>query len=339
MVAEELSTVVDDEVRALASRPGASAVGAVRLRGDGVERHVAGTDLPDGLEASSALFEAGSLTKVVTTVLLAAAVGRGEVSLTTRLWEVLVRPGGGRDAGASLEQLASHTAGAPPTPLPPLQTLRKTGRWLLHREDPWAGVDSHGLQRALAERSGPAGGRPLYSNVGVAVLAQALVEAAGAADYEQLVRDRVVGPLGLTSTTTRPDDEQQRRRVGGRSRRGRAVPSWDLTAAVGAGGLLTTADDLLTFSLAWLRPDEGPLAEAVQLVLEHRVGERQVPMGWQPPPRPGRDLRWHNGGTGGCSAWWSVGDGAAVVVLHGTSRLVDPVGLRLHRRLVPEHAV
>ena len=62
----------------------------------------------------TAVFEAGSVTKAVTGLLLALAIDSGEVSAADRLDRFL--PGTGRAGRAPLAALATHTSGLPRLP-------------------------------------------------------------------------------------------------------------------------------------------------------------------------------------------------------------------------------
>ncbi len=64
-----------------------------------------------GLVAEDAVFELGSITKVVTGLLLAVAVTRGEVTLQTPLQACL--PAARPRSPITLGALASHSAGLP----------------------------------------------------------------------------------------------------------------------------------------------------------------------------------------------------------------------------------
>jgi CubicO group peptidase (beta-lactamase class C family) len=121
----------------------------------------------------ASVFQIGSVTKVVTALLLADAVARGELTLDTPLAHCL--PGARVPSPITLEQLATHTAGLPR--LPP-GLLRQA---LRHRADPYRDVTAGYLVGALAAtrpRSAP-GARVRYSNFGAALLAEALSRRAG----------------------------------------------------------------------------------------------------------------------------------------------------------------
>lgn len=322
-------------MRRRADRSGPTAGGVLSSAPDGAtSTETSGAGLPDGTTVATALFELGSVTKVVTTLLLGVAVVRGEVALETPLHEVLDGPAPGPgQRPATMAQLASHTAGTPRTAYGPREETRRLVRWLVAREDPWSGVDADALlARHAARRRTRRPEVPRYSNVGAALLGHALVAAAGAQDYEQLVAQRVAKPLGMRSMTTRPGPELRDRVVPGRSRRGRPVPSWDLSGAAGAGALVSGVDDVLCLLGVWLRPGDDVVGDAVRLLSAHREGSLGVALGWQRREGRGHELLWHNGATAGSTSWVSVGSGVGVVVLHASSRRVDLAGAGLQQR-------
>ena len=136
----------------------------------------------EGGLAEDAVVELGSVTKAVTGLLLADAVVRGEVGARRRR-STPACPAPGR--GSRWRQLATHTAGLPRVPL---ALLRRNG--FLGTTDPYARTT---VARARATTSAHVRirrrGRPHYSNLGAALLGQALAARAGHG-YEALVHAR-----------------------------------------------------------------------------------------------------------------------------------------------------
>lgn len=274
-------------------------------------------------------FQIGSVTKVVTALLLADAAHRGEVALDQPLDTLL--PGTASHPNGppiTLVDLATHTAGLPR--LPP-------GLWrtaLLHRDDPYRDLTRDHLIAGLQRRPRrPAGGRPRYSNYGAGVLGHALEVATGTA-LGDLVAERVTGPLGMTATGTTPDPGAGPV-ASGHTRRGRPTPDWDMGALAGAGALRSTPADLLTFLHAQLVPETTPLADAIRATHQprHRVrGPLKIALGWHVLERPdGPPWWWHNGGTGGFFSHvaFEPRASAAVAVLANSARSVDRVATDL----------
>lgn len=235
-------------------------------------------------------WEIGSVTKVFTGLLLAELSSRGVVRLTDRVVDhvPLGTPLADGVEKITLEHLACHRSGLPR--LPPGMMSRSFSRRAM--VDPYADIDGERLLAGLAHTRvrGTPGQAPVrYSNYGVGLLGFLLGRATGLG-YEQSLTLRVLEPLGLQDTSF-TDDGLHRGRA-----RGRPVGPWHLAALAGAGGLRSTADDLLTF-LGTVRDGTGPLAAAISETLRPRIdhGRARVGLGWF--LLGDGDLMMHNGGT------------------------------------------
>jgi CubicO group peptidase (beta-lactamase class C family) len=312
-----------------ARRPGL-VVGALRTG----ERAVAGRGLP-----ADAILEIGSITKVVTALALADMALEGLVALDDPLSAHLpaaarIRRRGDREI--TLADLAAHASGLPR--LPP-GALRRA---LRERDNPYRSTSRATLDASLARirpRRAP-GRRARYSNLGAALLGNALAHRAGT-DYESLVRARVLGPLGMDDTWVHPPDHLRDRVVGGHTRRGRPTPRWDLPAYAGAGALSSSAADLLRLAAAVVRPPDSRLGQAIRLSTAPRArmaGPLEVGLGWMRSPlrRTGHTVLGHSGGTGGFRSVLAIAPqaGAAAVVLSDWARSVERSGLWILERLV-----
>lgn len=326
-----------EEILAGARLRGRPTVVGVRSGGD--MRLWAHGDLPDG---PSSLFEIGSVTKVVTSLLLAALAADGTVAYDDPAAAHLpvAPPVVGRPI--ALADLATHHSGLPR--LPAGMLLAGLTR---DRGNPYARLDADRMRQAILETrpTRAPGERFAYSNFGAGLLGYALAHTSGTS-YDALVAQRVAGPLGLADTAVATPAGAERRMVEGRSRWGRRAGRWDLASLAGAGGLVSTAADLLRLLAVWGPDATGPLAEAAAAtaVPRHRANPMMdVGLAWmrlrggEGPARArfAHDVLWHNGGTGGHRSFAAVvpATGDAVVVLTGRSRSVDGLGLRLVRAL------
>jgi len=262
----------------------------------------------EGGLAEDAVVELGSVTKAVTGLLLADAVVRGEVELGTQLAACLP----GARAGITLEQLATHTAGLPRVPL---ALLRRVG--FLDTTDPYARTTVEELVRDLARVRIRGAGRPRYSNLGAALLGQALAARAGRS-FERLAAERVLAPLGLTEVWA--EDGPAPAQPHGRG--GRPVPPWQLGAYAPAGCLRGTARGALGLAAGCLVPPPA-LADAVALALTRRAGRHGVGqgLGWL----EARGMWWHNGGTNGSRAFVALrpDSGRAVAAVANSRKAPD----------------
>ena len=171
----------------------------------------------------------------------------------------------------------------------------------------------------------------------VAGLGLALAHRAGTS-YDELIAREIGAPLGLARTGIAVEPLTQ-----GHTRRRTPTPAWHLADLAGAGGLRSTATDLVTFVRAHLedaRPgDGGPLADAIRLSREvrHRINPfAWVHLGWMGrrlhPRQVGHLQLWHNGGTGGFCSFAGFAPETGVV-LSDTQRPVDREASDLLRSL------
>jgi serine-type D-Ala-D-Ala carboxypeptidase/endopeptidase len=294
-------------------------------------------DLP---ARAGSLFEIGSITKVLTATLLAEMAGAGLVALDDPLERHLsaARSMPSRGRSITLSDLASHRSGLPAVPARLLLSVLTT-----ERRNPYARWDAARVEEQLqrtAHRRAPEA-RFSYSNWGVGLLGHALAVRAGMS-YDELVRTRICRPLGMTRTGTTVDDG---RLATGHTRRGRPTPHWDLAALAGAGGLRSSASDLLVF----LRLHAGdslsaPLVAAARETQRERIraGRGHVGLGWliMPPSRSlPHPVLMHEGGTGGFRSFAGLvpDQRIGVVVLANQAGSVGVLGLRLLRTAAARH--
>ncbi|WP_137977142.1 serine hydrolase [Streptomyces violaceusniger] len=267
--------------------------------------------VPDG----RTVFQLGSIGKTLTATALARAVCAGE----TRLDAPLVLPArfpiprkGPRRI--TLADLATHTSG-----LPSLPPNLLAGADPL---DPYARYTLDDLAAGLGETTlvSEPGSTYAYANLGFGLLGQALAFDA----VDAMLWRRVAAPLRLpdTTTTLRPD-MASRKAVGHLD--GEAVPDWhDRVLSAAGTSIYSTADDMLRFLGAQLRPERSPLRAAIELTQRpHFTVDRdlRLGLGWHLSPLPsGRTMTWHNGSTGGFStcAAFSRESGTAVVMMVNT---------------------
>jgi CubicO group peptidase (beta-lactamase class C family) len=326
-----------------ADRLAAKGVGAVvaAVAADSAQIRGAGRTGADreGTPDAETMFEIGSVTKVFTALTLARLAVRGTLDLDEPLVELL--PPGASVPSRGGEQirmrhLATHTSGLPRLPKGML------GQVLLHpygaQLDPYAECTSETLLEGLARiRLGARPGRRYrYSNLGPGLLGLALAHRAGT-EYETLVTREICTPLGLTDTAVAVDGGRSGRLAQGHTRRGKPTPAWQLADLAGAGGLRSTATDLVTFVRAQLDGGSGEIAEAIRLCrkVEHRVNGLArftvswVHLGWfgrRLGPRLGAQLQiFHDGATGGFSSFMGFDPekGVAVIVLTNRQQSVE----------------
>ncbi|MFT3875089.1 MAG: serine hydrolase domain-containing protein [Propioniciclava sp.] len=272
-----------------------------------------------------AVFEIGSVTKTFTSALLREAIARGEVSADTRVRDLV--PTDAPVGDVTLQELASHTSGLPR--LGGSQTNPVSLFAHLLRRNPYSGdgelVIRDALAAGLTDR-----GTVAYSNLGVALLGQLLARAADLS-YPDLLRMRLLDPLGLAETTlplTASDLPPEAPR--GYDVAGRTAAAWPLDGWSPAGGVRSTAHDLAIWVESML-DGRNPGASGLGVVAEVAPGDR-VATGWfLQDLAGGGTLVWHNGGTGGFRSFVGFDPDArrGIVVLADTERDVDAAAVAI----------
>jgi D-alanyl-D-alanine-carboxypeptidase/D-alanyl-D-alanine-endopeptidase len=277
-----------------------------------------------GAARPDSIFEIGSVTKTFTGLALAQMVEQKKVTLNEPVRELLPNGAVAKPPGReiTLLDLATQHSGLPRLP----DNLRPADP-----SNPYADYDASHLLEYLNTRGvGRAEKTNFeYSNLGVGLLGYALAQRMGVS-YDDLIRNEVTGPMNLHDTTIELSPAQKQRFIPGHDGAGRVTGAWDINALAGAGGLRSTADDLLHYCQALMAPEKlGTEARAgspaatlpASLLLDREVradgpGPLKIALLWLVNPQTGE--YWHNGGTGGytASVSWNPRTGRAVVVLY-----------------------
>ena len=313
-----------------ATRPGQGiVVGA--LGPDGPRFVAGGTGVAAKVDRDT-LFEIGSISKVFTALILADMVNKGEVSLDDPAAKYL--PAGhhmptrnGRQI--TLRDLSTHRSGLPRMPD---DMGRADGV-----DDPFADYSEAKLLAFLDryQLTRDIGAQWEYSNLGAGLLGYLLGRAAHS-DYETLLAKRVTGPLGMKDTMVTLKGRNADRLAPPFDRYMRPAKRWDLTLFAPAGGIRSSAADMLIFAKAVLDP-KSRIAAAVKTTTSQRVpgGSPQVEqaLGWQiVHPRPDRELLLHDGQTGGYQSILALepARNRAVVALANSQVAPEPVDIALN---------
>ena len=279
------------------------------------------------------VYEIGSVSKVLTGVLLADLAERGRVKPDDPLAALLpdgVAPPEPVEEPITLLHLATHTSGLPRLP----------GNWKpADNENPYADYSLQSMHEFLGEcklRRGP--GRYEYSNYGTALLGQ-LLAARESKSYEALLDERICRPLAMNDTRLKLDDRLRRRLAPPYTADLKPTKNWELGVFAGAGGVRSTCRDMLRFAEAGLdavkaaeedagddldRAAGGGLDAALrraQVKRHDMKNGRAMAFGWH--IAADGVTRWHNGMTGGYHAWLAVNSefNVGVAVLANTATM------------------
>lgn len=247
--------------------PGASL--AVLADGEVMAAAAGVLNVRTGVEVTpDSVFQMGSITKVWTTTLVLQLVDDGRLRLADRVTDLL--PGFTlRDAAAArritLEQLLTHTSGI-------------DGDQFL---DLGRGADA--VARFVEacrdfDLVHPPGAMWSYCNAGF-VLAGRIVELLRGASYDEVLRERLVRPLGLAATGTLPEQAILHRAAAGHlvdlaTGRTAVTPVWSLQPSNAPAGAtpFTTATELLAFAALHL---DGGAARGERLLSARAAADMQ----------------------------------------------------------------
>jgi CubicO group peptidase (beta-lactamase class C family) len=267
------------------------------------------------------LFEIGSISKVFTGLLLAQAVERGELALDDNLGRLLAGKlnfAAPQVAGITLRQLVTHSAC-----LPRQFGGVRSGRALV---DQFRKTDRIDLMDALARQqlvaTPPCAAR--YSNYGMALVGELLSEFYGK-PWAELVAERITGPLAMRDTMLHlgPQAAQLAPAFSGSS----VAAPWLMDAFAGAGGLRSSARDMVLFGRAILQGRSGPLGPAAERLLTSlgRYQGREIGYAVFIQGPPSRRTYSHDGLTGGFRALMTLSPDSGEVMVALVSNAQAPL--------------
>jgi CubicO group peptidase (beta-lactamase class C family) len=262
-------------------------------------------------------FEIGSVSKTMTSALLAEMILAGKASLDDPLAAWLPE---GTSVPAfegqpiRLRHLVTHTSGL--AALPP-------GVAITNPADPYAAMDAPMLLAALgrSQLTVAPGTRFEYSNFASMLLGYAVARRSGV-DFETLLDTRLFTPLGMDGAYVNKRPEGIRAATG-HLPTANATPAWTFrTELAGVGGVRATLDDMVRYVEAQLGRIEAPISPALALAQQPVTSTQPaMAMNWMLAPLNGRTLHAHEGGTGGFSSFvaFDKAAGRGVVILSDTA--------------------
>lgn len=271
------------------------------------------------------LYEIGSVTKVLTGVLLADSVARGEVQLDDTVQSFLpegVELAAHRKGPIRLVHLTTHSSGLPRMP---------KNFDLSFTSEAWSSYGADDMYEFLSEfrpKREP-GRRYAYSNLAAGLLGHVLERNAGVS-YETLLRERLCVPLGMADTRIRLEEEQLARFAPGHDANLDEAEAWEMGVLAPCGGVRSSVADMLLFLRANLSGDSSldeQLALARTVHSKHKGSNAPVGLGWH--VAGDGSTRIHSGQTGGYHSYIAVNtklDVAVIVLANTTSAHVDGLG-------------
>lgn len=242
---------------------------------------------------ANTLYEIGSNTKTMVAYLLAKTIVDGNIKADATLADYWPEA----PADITLVQLASHRSGLPR--LPENLLLEET-----NYHDPYASYGRQQMQEALASVT-PGEKNYLYSNFGFGALGEALALNADQPFVIVLAKELLM-PLAMENTyvaITGIEDAAQLAQ--GFDLAGNPVSAWHFDAMAGAGAVVSTLDDMVSYVQAMMQKSAAK-DPVMQLMLNpaEALGDCcSHPLGWMlEKDKKGRPFAWHAGQTAGFSS-------------------------------------
>lgn len=231
------------------------AVGIIDKDGYKIRYYLDGKPDPNPPKAA---YPVTSITQAFTAAILAELAAEGKVDLDQPAAKYLPPAKDGKPAalptfnGApfTVRHVLTHTAGLPRYPAPKPGESEASFHWRLRNaysvHDAYADLKSINLSYAP-------GSQFQFSNLGYALLTALIAKAEGKS-YEETLKNRVLGPLGMKSSGVRVPANNH---ATGHDENGKAIPEkslWFVNESVmdGTGALKVTPDDFLRFLAAEL---------------------------------------------------------------------------------------
>ena len=278
------------------------------------------------------VFEAGSITKVFTSTVLASLVQEGTIGLNDSINPYYPFPFK-EHRNITFLTLANHTSGLPR--LPGNLDLSEASNPYQHYTE----KELEAYLKTIMTFENEPSETYSYSNLGAGLLGYTLGLTQGTS-FEELLQKRVFDRYGMTASFTRSADAGERL-VKGLNAHGDTTSNWDFDVLAGGGCVLSTTADLARFAMAQFNPENRELAlTRVPTFAVHDT--MKIGLGWHIlQSETGQELFWHNGGTGGYSSSIAINvpDKVAVVILsnvsafHSASGNIDRLCFELIRNL------
>ncbi len=291
---------------------------------------------PDEVNGDT-IFEIGAVTDVFTSLLLADMVERGEVKLETPVADLLpsnkVRVPQHNGRLITLFDLSRHLSGLPRMP----SNMAPKDLGNIYADYTPAKLYDFLSRYSLIRESGQ---KYEFSNLGAGLLGHALALKAGMS-YEQLVRKRILEPLGMNDTGITLTATQKQRMASGYDPGLEPAKTWDFDVLAGCGALRSTANDMLKFLAANADLTDTPLKPAMHRMraLRHDTGkpDLDILMGWHLYTKYNTEIVWQDGNTPGYWAFagFDPKSKTGVVVLSNTYLDIDDIGLHALERQWP----
>ena len=193
------------------------------------------------IQNSESLFEAGSITKIFTTLTTLIVLEENQINIDDRAYDYYPDEEIKGSNQITFRQLMTHTSGLPKMP--------KNFKWsaLRNPSNPVKNYKEKKVNKYLKDFEQPEDRGYQYSNVGMGSLGFIAANIAKE-DLSTLMKQEVFTPLGMTSTTLGITPNQYAQVAGNTGSQKTPRHTWIFTDVTeGAGNLYSNVDDLLKF--------------------------------------------------------------------------------------------
>lgn len=244
-------------------------------------------------------FEIGSITKVFTSTLLSNFVKDKKIKLNDNINDYL-NLSFNNGTKISFKKLANHTSGLPR--LPSNLDLTK-----VNPQNPYKEYKKQELVEYLTKYLIISQNSELkyeYSNLGAGLIGYTLSEIENIS-YDSLLRTKIFSKYNMLNSTTELN-KVKGEFVKGQDASGNEVSNWEFSVLAGAGGILSTVEDMSKFAIAQFDCSNKELKLTRQKTFEIN-DNMSIGLGWHIiKSKSGSILNWHNGGTGGYSSSMAI---------------------------------
>lgn len=269
------------------------------------------------------LFEIGSISKTFTSMALASMVKEGKVKLSDPVQQYLpktLKMPTKNGKQITLLSLANHMSGLPrlPNNMPfgdPADPYADYTLELLYDF-----INNFELTREIDQKLE-------YSNLAVGLLGHVL-ELIDNKTYQQVIFDRVIRPLGLSSSFVDVPESQKTLLSKGHDAGLDIVKHWQLPALAGAGAIKSNVKDMALY----LKANLNPQFDFIKLTHKQTTGGvgkgPKVGLAWFTSEHEKGSFLWHNGGTGGFRSFigFDQKNNKGIVILENTANGLDALG-------------
>ena len=287
------------------------------------------------LPSDTTLYEIGSLTKIFTAILLADLVTREVINLDDTITNFLPDSVSQNSSiqGITFKQLANHTSGLPRL----ASNADEVADFKIN--DPYAKYKRTDLFQFLKnyEMNPERSGSYEYSNLGYGLLGE-LVSSINKKPYIQCVQEIILTPLKMSNTTDK-SVINSKHLITGHDNQGQPTNAWTFDVMVGAGGLKSTARDLMLLALEQFKMPENKFQYALALTRQFTAftpDNTDIGLAWRMSMLDGLIYFHHSGATGGSTSFIGISPDtkSAIVVLSNSTQSVDSISKAILEKII-----